>query len=500
VPVVPLPDDPDFEQLRKLAKDLRDEVRAGVATALAEVAEHHPDGAPDTGDRASFSLHAAQLVIARRYGFASWPRLKRHLELVARYGRAPDRVAPSTNVADEFLRLGSLNYGDDGPDRWRRARELLAEHPDIRHASIHCAASVSDAATVQRFLDEDSSRARQLGGPFAWEPLFYLAYARHDPDVALDAVLTTARVLLAAGADPNAGYLWHGLPTPFTVLTGAFGEGEQGPQRQPPHAHSLALARVLLDAGADANDGQALYNRMFEQGNEHLELLFEYGLGRGDGGPWHALLGDQLDSPRDLLRSQLRWAVVHDMLDRARLLAGHGTDVVAPFPDGPTAVEIAATCGNEAVVEYLVGAGAATPRLAPADALVAAALRVDRDEVERLRIASPGAVDAARAARPGVIVQAAAQGRPDAVTLLAELGFDVNARSRADVPVEQEWETALHVAAGDGNVELARRLLALGADPTVHDHRFDATPLGWARHFERDEVIELLAPLTPDDG
>lgn len=39
----------------------------------------------------------------------------------------------------------------------------------------------------------------------------YLTYARHDPEIAEDAVLTSARLLLDAGADPNAGYLWHGL-------------------------------------------------------------------------------------------------------------------------------------------------------------------------------------------------------------------------------------------------------------------------------------------------
>jgi ankyrin repeat protein len=160
---------------------------------------------------------------------------------------------------------------------------------------------------------------------------------------------------------------------------------------------------------------------------------------------------------------------------------------------------VAATCGNQAIVDYLVGVGAAAPALSPADALIAAALRADRDEVERLRAAHDGVVDAARAARPGLIVQAAAQHRVDAVALLVDLGFDVNARSRGDVPVDDEWETALHVAAGDGDVELARRLLAFGADPTVHDQRFDATPLGWAHYFERAEMIELLAPLTPGE-
>jgi ankyrin repeat protein len=200
-----------------------------------------------------------------------------------------------------------------------------------------------------------------------------------------------------------------------------------------------------------------------------------------------------------MLRAQLRWAVVHDMRERTRLLVAHGTDFRTPFPDGRTAAELAASCGNQAIVDGLVAAGATPPTLAPVDAFVAAALRADRDEIDRLRAAHPGVVDAAHAARPGLVVQAAAQRRVDAVPLLVELGFDVNARSRADLPVEEERETALHVAAGDGDVTLARRLLALGADPTVHDHRFDATPLGWARHAEHVEMVELLAPLTPGE-
>ena len=35
MPAVPLPDDPNFEQLRKLAKDLRDDVRAGTPAVAA---------------------------------------------------------------------------------------------------------------------------------------------------------------------------------------------------------------------------------------------------------------------------------------------------------------------------------------------------------------------------------------------------------------------------------------------------------------------------------
>jgi hypothetical protein len=41
---------------------------------------------------------------------------------------------------------------------------------------------------------------------------------------------------------------------------------------------------------------------MFQPGNDHLELLFEFGLGTGDGGPWHRLLGDKPDAPAAVLR------------------------------------------------------------------------------------------------------------------------------------------------------------------------------------------------------
>jgi len=64
------------------------------------------------------------------------------------------------------------------------------------------------------------------------------------------------------------------------------------------------------------------------------------------------------------------------------------------------------------------------------------------------------------------------------------------------VPSDQPWQTALHKAAEDGNVELARTLLRLGADPDISDHRFSSTPLSWARHFDQQAMIELLEPLT----
>ena len=84
-----LPSEPSLQQLRHQARDLQRAVRRGDQDALAEVARSHPAGPPD-GPRdgaaaAAFPLSAAQLVVARRYDFPSWVRLRRYVEVVERY-------------------------------------------------------------------------------------------------------------------------------------------------------------------------------------------------------------------------------------------------------------------------------------------------------------------------------------------------------------------------------------------------------------------------------
>jgi ankyrin repeat protein len=99
-----------------------------------------------------------------------------------------------------------------------------------------------------------------------------------------------------------------------------------------------------------------------------------------------------------------------------------------------------------------------------------------------------------------LVTWAAACGRPGAVEFLVELGFDVNAKGRTDVPSDQPWQTALHKAAESGDIELARTLLRLGADPDIRDERFDSTPLGWARYFGQEQLAELLEPITTPEA
>ena len=397
-----------------------------------------------------------------------------------------------------MLRFACLTYTDgDGPARWERARALLEADPSLAHANVHIAAACANAAALREKLSADRSLARKESGPFGWEPLMYLAYARHDLTASESRLVDSVRILVEHGADPNVGYLWHGLPSPFTALTGAFGEGELGPRLQPRHPHSLELARVLLEAGAEANDSQALYNRMFGDDDDHLVLLFEFGLGTGDGGPWRARLGDAIDLPEALLRAQLRWAVMHDQRSRVRLLLEHGVDPDTTFPDGRSAVEAAEMSGHREISELLTERGATDARLDPVAAFIAAVFADDPAALAvRSRGRDPGEGGAAGPARLGC---GAGQPRRRSATLVA-LGFDVDAKARADVPIEQEWETALHAAVANGDAQLVVQLLAWGADPTIRDTRFDATPLGWARHGGHTELIDVLGGVTPDDS
>lgn len=494
----PLPERPDLDHLRRQARALQRDVRDGVTDAVGRVA--HQYGAPD--DRATFPLSTAQLVVAREYGFASWGRLKKYVDVATTYrwdvhdATEPDEEARRGDPAEAFCRLACLTYSDvDGPRRWAAASALLAERPEICATNIWAAAAAGRLDDVDRLLGEDADLARRHGGPYGWTPLFYLAYSRAIS--ATSGGLATARRLLDGGADPNEGYLWNGLPYPFTLLAGAFGEGELGPKRQPRHPDGPELARLLLEAGADPNDSQALYNRMFECGDDHLELLFSYGLGRGDGGPWKARLGEAIAAPAELLRYQLWWAIEHGMTDRIRLLVRHGVDVVSAYDDERTPLELARLGAWHEVADVLREAGAVEPELAPDATLVGAAFAGDRGAVERIVAAYPEAVDAARDSRPGLVVWATANGRIDTVRLLAELGWDVGALGRGDALVDGAHATALHYAAADGRVELARLLLELGADPNARDLiGHDATPLQWAAHFEQPETVELLTPLT----
>ncbi|HEV7421789.1 MAG TPA: ankyrin repeat domain-containing protein [Mycobacterium sp.] len=462
-----LPDDPDLEWLRKRAKRLRTGVIERDPEALELLTAYDPPAA-DT-----ISLARAQRVLARAFGFGDWAALRTHLAVVATYSRRFDAPVDARQTdADRLLRLGCLDYTDDRSNHVSDAKVLLAGRPELATASVATMALCGAKDGLAAALAADPGAANRETGPFRWPPLLYLTYGRLDVG---DPVRST-EVLLAHGADADAGFLWHGLVSPFTALTGAFGGGEQG---QPAHPHGPAIAQLLLRAGADPNDNQTLYNRMFTPADDHLELLFAHGLGTDRPSPWRRRFGHTYPSPQQMLGEQLRWAAGHGLTARVRLLLDHGVDARSPGyhadHDDHTAFELAVAHGHLEAADLLAEVGGASDRIDDVDRLLSAALAADRAGIERLREASPALVEQARGRRPDAVAVAVEHGHDAAIPVLLDLGFDVNAGGR--------WATtALHEAAHSGRADVVATLLAAGADPTRRDERFDATPADWAAH------------------
>lgn len=370
-----LPDNPSLDRLRDDARRLQHAITTGNRDGLESVRAHHPR--PDVALAAAparFALHDAQLTVARRYGFIGWPALVRYLEIAAELSVDPSRTdEDALGPADRFCALSSLRYDDtDAPPRWQAAADLLAAHPGLIDRHVWAAASAADPDALAQHLAGSPEEAVALGGPFGWVPLLYLCYSRVPLHRTEGQVLAAATMLLDAGADPNAGYLWRGMSTPFTALTGVFGEGEQGPRRQPRHPFTEQLATLLVRRGAHPVDQQSLYNRMFRPDNSHLELLFAHGLASAGPSPWEVRLGTAMESREQMWQRQIEWAADHGFASRLDMLARHGIDTAGVKPvvpctpedpiardeDGATALHHAAWDGDVELIQRLRAAGA----------------------------------------------------------------------------------------------------------------------------------------------
>ena len=465
----PLPDRPNIENLKKRAKTLLRAAKADDPQALAQVG-------PYFGDPREISLQQAQLVIARTHGFASWTRMIRHIE-AGQSGPAPEQHA------NRFLDLVCVVYGD-GPDpaRFDEAAAVLADHPEIATGHLHVAAAIGDAAEVSRLIAADPAALDAKGGPFQWTPLMYAAYARLPGRSSLPA----AQVLLDHGADPNAYYMWAGQYR-FTALTGVFGKGEAGSTRQPPHPQVEPFARAMLQAGADPNDSQAAYNTCFEPEDLCLRLLLEYGLKPNEKSNWLVELEGRLQpNPSETMHFHLVFAIKRGFADRVRLLIDHGVDLAKPDDTydtrtkGRTPYHTALLTGQTEIAQMLVEAGAPADPLSQAEAFEAACLSGDEVAREILQ-ADPGTLS--RVDQTQMLCGAATNGAGNAIALMLALGFDPNAGRN---------HTALHDAAYHGHIDVMKRLLDAGADPTIRESGHNSTPLGFAQFAGQTKAVELL--------
>jgi ankyrin repeat protein len=469
-----LPERANLEQLKKQAKDLVKAARAEDPDALQRIG-------PYFGDPARIALQQAQLVIARRFGFSSWTRLKRHIEAGAPDGETADQRAT------RFLDLVSLHYGyfvgDFGPKRFEQAAALLVAHPEIADESIHVAAAIGDADRVSAWLDRDADLVNAKGGSHHWAPLMYAAYGRL-PGVSS---LPASRVLLERGADPQTHYMWGGQYK-FTALTGVFGQGEGGSINQPEHPEVEAFARLLLEVGADPNDSQAIYNTHFEEGDLCVSLLLEYGLKPVDLNNWLVRDGEEmLMNPQETMHFALIAAIRRGYASRAKLLIDAGVDLAKTEEayetrvKGHTPYEVALLVGETGIAADIAAAGGPVSEFTGLKAWEASVMA---GNVSRARtLAADLAGDTFEARQIELPMDAVATRNHKALRAMIEMAFPLSVPGRV---------TPLHGAASNGDLETARLLVEAAADTALRDPNHLSPPVGWAIHHGHDEMVAYL--------
>ena len=139
-----LPKQPSLEQLRKQAKDLLEQYRTGDPAAVAEVQRFERQS-----DLSAFALNDAQRVLARAYGYESWPKLKAFVD--------------GANIARLVDAVNSGNLA--------QARALIHARPELvgmdmagnnEHRAIHYAVLRRDAAMVRELCKANGGSIKGL--------------------------------------------------------------------------------------------------------------------------------------------------------------------------------------------------------------------------------------------------------------------------------------------------------------------------------------------------
>ena len=453
-----LPAAPSLEHLRKQAKDLR---RSG----------------PEP-----LRLSEAQRIVAREYGFASWPRLKAYV----------DRVSAHPGLTYAFV--DDVGYYEDRADGLRSvvagglpsgAEIVRTYHPALAQASDAevQALSVADARLVlareHGFESWAGFRRHVQGLAESGEPFrrAFRAIEARDREALSDLLdrypgLVSARgtngndllglaasmacgrgdtslvsELLARGADPN-------------------GANDRGwtPLHQAGYGNDLRLARLLLEAGARTD-----LSAHGEGGTPLAAALF-----------WgHATTADFLAE---------REVTPHNL----RIAAGLGRrDLIDGFVDGDRLV-----AAGQARAFYRPHTG--FPPWQPSDnpqeivdeALVWAA-KSDRADVLG-RLVELGADIDADPYRGTALTWAAVNGNVAAVRRLVELGADLDRKATFGGPDHGQGVTALHLAAQNGRRAAVEALVEAGADPAITDDLYGGPAAGWAEHGGHASIAEYL--------
>jgi ankyrin repeat protein len=494
----------NLEHLKKQAKDLIRHYRKRDPKALARFRTYLPAAHGRSDDEIAaldLRLHDAQSCIARDHDFASWLDLRHYIET-----QAAARMAG----AERALHWLQLVYAGDISGTTNRANprvavRMLAEQPDLAAASPYLACAIGDEATLQRATAEDAGWIHRSGGPLHLPPLVAVTHSSLLLVPEFSARLhRCARLLLAAGADPNQHVPSRWPPGslrepddryPLSALYGAAGPN-----------HDRELTRLLLEAGADPNDGESLYHSL--ETYVCTPLLLQHGARVAGGNViYHALDFENAEALALLLRtggdpneparnaplnecgSPLLWAIRRRRSRRCiELLLDAGADLRTTTANGISAYRLALQSGLDDVAELL--RSKSPPEQVPIEeTFIAACARGDEVEARRIQAARPELPRALAEHHLRLLPDLAAEGANAAVRLMVELGWPIATRGG-------DWDaSALNLAVFRGDAGLTRFLLEHGASWTErHGFGDDASgSLSWASCNEPVEGGDWVA-------
>lgn len=460
-----LPERPNLDQLKKQAKDLLDDIRANRPEAVARVPQN---------ELAGFALADAQRILAREYGFPSWTKLKERVEL----------SGPA--LAARTLIRAAL-HGDAA-----QVTAMLQAYPRLSRADIQIAAALGDATGVRDWLAHDPALATKSAEERHWTPLLSACVGRVGGDDASRA--DCVRQLLAAGA--NANDHWTDAAYPDAKLPALY--GATGINNYP------QVARVLLAAGANPNDGESIYHAAEHNHVACLEALLEGGADLGQRNeqwkntPLYFLLGHAPTTHQaQAARAGIAWLLDHGAdpnvtayevaevplfpairngwdVGLIRHFLAKGANPDARRADGLSLHRQASRLGRGDIARLLADHGAAV-ETSPEDEFLSAVASGDAITARRLIGANPRWRKSCARDLRQIVGEAAKRGEIGPIALAGELGAGVEQPN-------DKGETILHFAALHGQPAVVRQLIAIGSPINQRDSTYHAPPLGWCVH------------------
>lgn len=198
-------------------------------------------------------------------------------------------------------------------------------------------------------------------------------------------------------------------------------------------------------------------------------------------------------------KTVLHWAAETDQAVVARILLDAGADIEAVTSWGATPLDWAAVMGSVRVADLLLSRGARGFTLIAAAALgkleaVKAMIESGADPYAQRRRGAPGSPDDEwppdSAHMQGDVLSdalysAARNGHASVVAYLLDAGAQIDAKGFFGA-------TGLHWATINGHRDTVDLLLARGANVTIRDARFNATPEDWAKEGGHLEIAAAL--------